>query len=285
MIAELKKAASEAKKATSKNGGSSGSKGSANKDEERIVTNLAKAYRNLYDIQAKVKKSADASQSKSFWKAEEAAAKSALKAIEQTANQTGKGQELKQRARALESVIKAQQRLNAAVAASQDKKTSSATAKTDAAAKKQAAQDQAKYNSLLQEQHKIQKEILKVEASTTKSSDGDAAKQRQLATLKQQSLTITQQLNALEASGIGNAEKKASLTRDLERAQADLNRRYAEGNEQVQEHSSILEKVSDTLIRLATMAFWNTMRSAWNEATTFAKEYYDAMNDIRMVTG
>ena len=97
------------------------------------MASLTKAYKELYDIQAKVEKSASGSQTETFWKKEEAAANAAKEAAERYARTLKGNDSIVNQAKQAESVVKALQRLYSAKAAAADKTQT----KADATAQKQ----------------------------------------------------------------------------------------------------------------------------------------------------
>ena len=89
----------------------------------------------------------------------------------------------------------------------------------------------------------------------------------------------------MESAGLKNDQLELELERKTTeelKAQAVA---MAKSEQQQQKSIGLMEKMVNSMIQFAGFTIMNELRNAWNEALTFAREYYDALNEIRMVTG
>ena len=101
-----------------------------------------------------------------------------------------------------------------------------------------------------------------LENTDPKTAEGKAEKQRQLNYLKNRQQTATQQIEAMESAGLSNDEEALRLAREHVKYADQLRLKNLETTKQATGFQGVMEKVADTMIRMATMALWNTISNA-----------------------
>ncbi len=139
-----------------------------------------------------------------------------------------------------------------------------------------AATTQETYNNALKENLRISKEIISLEGK--KGSKDSASTQARITTLKQQQASVQAQIASLEAQGVSNEKLKAQCEDEISRKKA----------EQAAQQAAVNQAETQALNRLLTMVktyvVIRGLRTLWRNATTYAQEYYDKLNEIQIVT-
>ena len=97
--------------------------------------------------------------------------------------------------------------------------------------------------------------------------------------------TIEQKLGSL------NIEKSArkqllDLIEQAKNAEATHQQQIADSNKQLSQMEQTLDKVGSRILQMATtMLILRGVSSVWSNATDYAQEYHDKLNEIRIVTG
>ena len=77
-----------------------------------------------------------------------------------------------------------------------------------------------------------------------------------------------------------------TLIEQAKNAEATHNKTLSDHNGKVSELEKSLDKVGSRILQMAaTMLVLRGLKSVWQEATRFAQEYYDLLNEIRIVSG
>ena len=97
--------------------------------------------------------------------------------------------------------------------------------------------------------------------------------------------TIEQKIGSMN---IEESVRKRILTliEQAKNAESTHNRTLSEHNGKVSELEKSQDKVGSRILQMAaTMLVLRGLKSVWQEATRFAQEYYDLLNEIRIVSG
>ena len=97
--------------------------------------------------------------------------------------------------------------------------------------------------------------------------------------------TIAQKIGSMN---IEESVRKRILTliEQAKNAEATHNKTLSDHNGKVSELEKSLDKVGSRILQMAaTMLVLRGLKSVWQEATRFAQEYYDLLNEIRIVSG
>lgn len=97
--------------------------------------------------------------------------------------------------------------------------------------------------------------------------------------------TIEQKIGSMN---IEESVRKRILTliEQAKNAEATHNKTLSDHNGEVSELEKSLDKVGSRILQMAaTMLVLRGLKSVWQEATRFAQEYYDLLNEIRIVSG
>lgn len=132
------------------------------------------------------------------------------------------------------------------------------------------------YNNALRENLRVSKEIISLEGK--KSSSGSAEVQARIASLKQQQANAQAQITSLEGQGVSNEKLKAQCEDEIAAAKA----------RQAAQQAAVNQAETQALNRLMSMVkmyvVMRGLRTLWRNATTYAQEYYDKLNEIQIVT-
>lgn len=132
------------------------------------------------------------------------------------------------------------------------------------------------YNNALRENLRVSKEIISLEGK--KSSSGSAEVQARIASLKQQQANAQAQITSLEGQGVSNEKLKAQCEDEISAAKA----------RQAAQQAAVNQAETQALNRLMSMVkmyvVMRGLRTLWRNATTYAQEYYDKLNEIQIVT-
>lgn len=132
------------------------------------------------------------------------------------------------------------------------------------------------YNNALRENLRVTKEIISLEGK--KSSSGSAEVQARIASLKQQQANAQAQITSLEGQGVSNEKLKAQCEDEIAAAKA----------RQAAQQAAVNQAETQALNRLMSMVkmyvVMRGLRTLWRNATTYAQEYYDKLNEIQIVT-
>lgn len=138
------------------------------------------------------------------------------------------------------------------------------------------AATQEAYNNALRENLRVSKEIISLEGK--KSSSGSAEVQARIASLKQQQANAQAQITSLEGQGVSNEKLKAQCEDEIAAAKA----------RQAAQQAAVNQAETQALDRLMSMVkmyvVMRGLRTLWRNATTYAQEYYDKLNEIQIVT-
>lgn len=138
------------------------------------------------------------------------------------------------------------------------------------------AATQEAYNNALRENLRVSKEIISLEGK--KSSSGSAEVQARIASLKQQQANAQAQITSLEGQGVSNEKLKAQCEDEIAAAKA----------RQAAQQAAVNQAETQALNRLMSMVkmyvIMRGLRTLWRNATTYAQEYYDKLNEIQIVT-
>ena len=97
--------------------------------------------------------------------------------------------------------------------------------------------------------------------------------------------TFEQKLSSLNIEE--SARKKIlDLIEQAKNAEATHQQQIADSNKRLSQMEQTLDKVGSRILQMATtMLILRGLSSIWNNATDYAQEYYDKLNEIRIVTG
>lgn len=77
-----------------------------------------------------------------------------------------------------------------------------------------------------------------------------------------------------------------TLIEQAKNAEATHNKALSDHSGKVSELDKALDRVGSRILQMAaTMLVLRGLKSVWQEATRFAQEYYDLLNEIRIVSG
>ena len=93
-----------------------------------------------------------------------------------------------------------------------------------------------------------------------------------------------QLLKLTQQEEVGKA-KVLKLEGDIARAQDKIRENQEKQNKDAATQESIMAQVAAHFITIAVHAAMNTMKQFWTDAIQYATEYYDKLNEIRIVTG
>lgn len=139
-----------------------------------------------------------------------------------------------------------------------------------------ASAKQEAYNNALRENLRVSKEIISLEGK--KGGSGSAEVQARIASLKQQQANAQAQITSLEGQGVSNEKLKAQCEDEIAAAKA----------RQAAQQTAVNQAETQALNRLMSMVkmyvVMRGLRTLWRNATTYAQEYYDKLNEIQIVT-
>lgn len=144
------------------------------------------------------------------------------------------------------------------------------------------AQWQSEYNRLLDDYYNKQKQILTLQYKMNGfgvPEQQKAAWQRSINELQNQQAGILDKIEGYEANGISNAQRENKLKEDL------INKENALAGAKSNSHAIGDKLLSQVTMMLRSYIGIMGLRKLWSSATEYAKEYYDLINEIRMVTG
>lgn len=147
-------------------------------------------------------------------------------------------------------------------------------------------------NALYTEQARLIKEISTLERQGMSAGESEREIIAEISSQKQQQLAAVQsQIEASDMS-VRNTQREADMValagqeRDKnQQYQARLNDQQDAHNKKLQESNNLLNTMSKTLIAMATVYAVRTLRDTWRSTLEYVSQYYDAMNEIRIVTG
>ena len=119
----------------------------------------------------------------------------------------------------------------------------------------------------------------------SKSTAEDIASvQQALSKQEQISKTLTQQNVALKSNAQANEliKRLAEMRKDGEEKVKQAIKDQAEQYKAVQ---TFLDQIVRSITHLGTTFVFDKIRQAWSEMITYAQEYYDMLNEIRIITG
>ena len=197
----------------------------------------------------------------------------------ETATTTVDKDEYTRRAQNLDAEIKDILKKNSALAQEQsyiDAATEAQKRYAAAVNSNSVATRQKEYNQLLEEQWSYEKRRLTLENQSGKGTGVQrAARQAEINRLRQEEERIAQQVNSMDKTGLDTQTKLKQIQEQRVRLENDLSLKTGE----------VSEKLLNQIVQMAkTMIVARALRSIWTNAITYAKEYYDKMNEIQIVT-
>ncbi len=197
----------------------------------------------------------------------------------ETATTTVDKDEYTRRAQNLDAEIKDILKKNSALAQEQsyiDAATEAQKRYAAAVNSNSVATRQKEYNQLLEEQWSYEKRRLTLENQSGKGTGAQrAARQAEINRLRQEEERIAQQVNSMDKTGLDTQTKLKQIQEQRVRLENDLSLKTGE----------VSEKLLNQIVQMAkTMIVARALRSIWTNAVTYAKEYYDKMNEIQIVT-
>ena len=197
----------------------------------------------------------------------------------ETATTTVDKDEYTRRAQNLDAEIKDILKKNSALAQEQsyiDAATEAQKRYAAAINSNSVATRQKEYNQLLEEQWSYEKRRLTLENQSGKGTGAQrAARQAEINRLRQEEERIAQQVNSMDKTGLDTQTKLKQIQEQRVRLENDLSLKTGE----------VSEKLLNQIVQMAkTMIVARALRSIWTNAITYAKEYYDKMNEIQIVT-
>ena len=202
-----------------------------------------------------------------------------LMAKAETATATVDKDEYTRRAQNLDAEIKGILEKNSALAQEQsyiDAATEAQTRYVAAVNSNSVATRQKEYNQLLEEQWSYEKRRLTLENQSDKGTSAQrAARQAEINRLRQEEERIAQQINSIDKVGLDTQTKLKQIQEQRVRLENDLSLKTGE----------VSERLLNQIVQMAkTMIVARALRSIWTNAISYAKEYYDKMNEIQIVT-
>lgn len=202
-----------------------------------------------------------------------------LMAKAETATATVDKDEYTRRAQNLDAEIKGILGKNSALAQEQsyiDAATEAQKRYAAAVNSNSVATRQKEYNQLLEEQWSYEKRRLTLENQSDKgTSIQRAARQAEINRLRQEEERIAQEINSIDKAGLDTQTKLKQIQEQRVRLENDLSLKTGE----------VSEKLLNQIVQMAkTMIVARALRSIWTNAISYAKEYYDKMNEIQIVT-
>lgn len=156
----------------------------------------------------------------------------------------------------------------------------------DAVAKQGKKADLAEYNKLLKEQYEINRRTKEMEdyGKGNLSSQEKIRVANKLIDLAEERHNVETKLKVLESEG-ADSSKKAEYAQRLVNYENQLAEKRERGNRALEMQSSLWEKITMSVVHLATSALWNSISRGFQDAVTYAKEFNGLLNEIRIVTG
>ena len=140
--------------------------------------------------------------------------------------------------------------------------------------------------SLTEKLYKVKAMILQTEdeGEKAKLQGAEAVYTTQLAAQEQILQTIKAQHPELQNNAAVQKEESNLILKKAQ-AESQYGKEVEKNNEKVRQSESLLSKVADTAVRMATVWASNALRAFWTDGIKYASQYYDLMNEIRIVTG
>ena len=162
--------------------------------------------------------------------------------------------------------------------------------KTNIAVKESKADSSSKqkqYNALLNEQLKIEKQLATMR-DLAQNGSTDSVKtvaSGELLRLEQERQYILSQISSLQEQGIKNTALEEKNARSLAEHEAKIALMRGKATEQLTVQTNQWDKIVASVTHLATSALWRTITNTFRDATNYVSSFYDALNEIRIVTG
>lgn len=156
----------------------------------------------------------------------------------------------------------------------------------DAEAKQSKKADLAEYNNLLKRNFDIEKSI----AELKDYNKGDISLKEKVRTYERINGLIEEQsrlkyeIDKMEADGV-SSNKKAEYAQKLINYENQLAEKRERSNRALATQSSLWEKITMSVVHLATSALWNAISKGFQDAVVYVKEFNGLLNEIRIVTG
>jgi TP901 family phage tail tape measure protein len=140
-----------------------------------------------------------------------------------------------------------------------------------------------KVNTLYAEQSRLVKEIGQLQREMFSAGPKERKViEGTLATRQQELAQVQQQISQ---SGYQNTEKEAAAQKQIRIEAQKTAQEEARLNDQRVRGKQALDTMYRTMVAMLTIQAVRMLRDAWREALSFVKQYYDALNEIRIVTG
>lgn len=228
------------------------------------VGDVVKVYQQLFDVRVKLAKlKIEDSEQRTKLNAERDALAETLKSYREETP------EVVALAKATEDYAKAKKKAEDAEAARRDKNNT-----------KDKAEQQKEYNSLLKRQYDIRKELQNLERGlgTTTNDATRAAIQARINTLKNDEQKVTDDIDNYEKTGIENSKLKLQYEKQL-------NDEKEKGNIKDRQGKDLQDQIANRILStLRSYIVMRGLRKIWSDAISYAKEYFDKLNEIQIVT-
>lgn len=160
--------------------------------------------------------------------------------------------------------------------------------KADTTATQNEIANQRRLNELYKQRLEYFKKMSSADAvghSESSSEEKRSAALEQASHYAQQLRSVEAEINALVDAGADNTQLEADYIRKSGDYAADLKGKFADTNSEMTVTTTLADKILTSLVQIGVHAAKNLLRNMWQEATKYANEYYDQMNEIRVVTG
>ena len=159
----------------------------------------------------------------------------------------------------------------------------------DNAVRQASAQQEKQINDLYKEQLNLLKQIEDYSKKSSKAySQGNTSSGDSWAA-RAQNATAAYDANMRTLESMEGIKSAETAIVNLQNQRAVSSQRIADYERQnqaaAQQTNKVYDQIAKTITTIATAMVMKAISNAWKEATAYARSYYDALNEIRIVTG
>jgi len=201
------------------------------------------------------------------------------RAGEKAVNQTKQAALMKQAAKNAQDYLKAVEK----VAAAEEKQNKANLNDLE----KQKAKQKTEYVNALKEQLKIQKELATLEErlKRTASPADKESTESNILIQTERLAQVQERINKLKSEGASASAEEMRFAKDLEIHKNKLISQTEQHNKSLKVQTALWDKIVQSVVHMATSAVWNAMRNGFSDAVEYTKEFYDLLNQVRIVSG
>lgn len=139
---------------------------------------------------------------------------------------------------------------------------------------------------LYSQQYKLISDIGKLERDSITAGPGEKGViSTQIQAARREEEVIQGRINALAREGVADTERQAEAQRRVTAETDKTEKARARDNDQLKKGISGIDTMQRTMVAMATVYAMRMLRDTWRSAIGYVKQYYDYMNEIRIVTG